>query len=56
MVAPSIACNNKRTKRDRFMVYLLIKSTRFSTLALMRFGIPNITLHSVSTEMLRHAE
>ena len=38
------------------MVYLLLKSPRFSTQALMRCGIPHIRLSNTSAEMLRQAE
>ena len=45
-----IAWNNKKTKRDWFMVQLLMNSPHFSTHAPMRSGIPRIILSNVSAE------
>ena len=55
-MAPSTSCNNKKSKKVLFMVYLLMKLPRFSTQALMRSGIPHIRMSSTSAEMLRQAE
>ena len=47
---------NKKTKKCRLMVYLLMNPPHFATQALMRSGIPHIRLSSVSAEMLLQAE
>ena len=51
-----IACNNIKTKNDRFMIYLLMYPPRFRTHACMRSGMPHIRLSRVSPEMLLQAD
>ena len=50
LMAPSIACNNKKTKSHWFKFSLLMNSPHFSTQALKRSGIPHIALSSISAE------
>ena len=55
-MAPSIACNNKKTRRDWFIVSLLMNSPHFSTQALIRSGIPHIALSNISAEKQHQAD
>ena len=55
-MAPSIACNNKKTKIDWFMVSLLMNSPHFSTQALKGSGIPHIALSGISAEKQHQAD
>ena len=56
-MAPSITCNNKKTKRIRFMVSLKsLNWPHFSVQALMLSGIPHIALSSISAEKQHQAD
>ena len=50
LMAPSIACNNKKTRRDWFIVSLLMNSPHFSIQGPKRSGIPHIALSNISAE------
>ena len=54
-MAPSIACKNKKTKRNWFMVSLLMNSPHFSTQVLTS-GIPHIVLPNISAEKQHQAD
>ena len=55
LMAPSIACNSKKTKTDWFMIELLLNSQHFSAQALMLSGILHIALSGISAEKQHQA-